>query len=177
MKKVLNPNFEAGSGDSNEPRLLGSILSEMLHGSSPLAIGYRQYIASRENETNEDEKECETNRLFEDIYPHTELDIDLKLFTLKPGRIGENEFLPGMLTRDGENHYSFVQNASKKKRVVNTRNPQVYKGTCINVNEQNDGTLYLSFNRPHYTEEFTFKHFCLKAAEELLVVAGLVEEE
>jgi hypothetical protein len=92
--------------------------------------------------------------------------------------MNENEFLPGMLTRDGENHYSFVQNASKRKRVVvNRRNPQVYKGTCINVNEQNDGTLYLSFNRPHYTEEFTFKHFCLKAAEELLVVAGLVEEE
>ncbi len=31
-----------------QPRLVGSILSEMLHSSSPLAKGYRQFVASKE---------------------------------------------------------------------------------------------------------------------------------
>ena len=56
MKKVLNPKkVEAGSKKSYEPRLLGSIVEEMLHGNSPLAVGYRQYIASLENREVEDQ--------------------------------------------------------------------------------------------------------------------------
>ena len=49
MKKVLKRNFEAGSKESKEPRLLGSIVSEMLHGNSPLAKGYRKFLACNEN--------------------------------------------------------------------------------------------------------------------------------
>ena len=49
MKKVLKSNIKAGSKKSLKPRLLGSIVEEMLHGNSPLAKGYRQYIASQEN--------------------------------------------------------------------------------------------------------------------------------
>ncbi len=167
MKK--NNNTRVRSEAQYGPRLAGEILHDYLKNSSePLACAYRQHVAN--------EKEDETSQLFLDVYPNTELGIDLKLFTLKPGRIGEGEFLAGMLTRDGE-RYCFVQNASKKKRVVKTRNPQLFKGACINVNQQADGSMYLSFNRPHYTEDYTFKHFCLKAAEELLMVAGLVGEE
>ena len=55
MNKVFNAKTKAGSRESNEPRLLGSIVSEMLHGNSPLAIGYRQYIASQENEEDEEQ--------------------------------------------------------------------------------------------------------------------------
>lgn len=173
MKKVLNRNFEAGSKKSNEPRLLGSIVNEMLHSDSPLAKGYRQYIASHENE--ETSVESEPARLFEDIYPHTELDVDLKLFTLKPGRVNEGEFLPGMLTRDGEDHFSFVENASERKKVV-TRNPRVYSGRYVNVSQQDDGSMYPNFNRPRYSENFSFKDLCREASAELLVVAGLVGE-
>lgn len=49
MKKVLNPNIEAGSRESHEPRLVGSIVKEMLLGNSPLAKGYRKHLASNEN--------------------------------------------------------------------------------------------------------------------------------
>lgn len=152
--------FEKKAGSrkpTNEPRCLSEILAEYFAGNSPLGLAYR-------------------NRLFEDVFPSTELSIDLKLFTLKPGRICENEFLPGMLTRDGENHYSFVQNATKKKRKVNRRNPQVFKGLCVNVIQHSDGTLYPTLNRPDYTKDFTFKDFCLRAAEELLTVASLGEK-
>ena len=168
MKK--NNKKRVGSEAKYDPRLAGEILHDYLENSDePFARAYRQHVA--------DEKEDEASQLFENIFPNTELDIDLKLFTLKPGRISKGEILAGMLTRDGEDRYCFVQNAPKKKREVNPRNPQLYKGTCINVNQQNDGTLYVSFNRPHYTEDYTFKQFCLKAAEELLLVAGLVGEE
>lgn len=49
MEKVLNPNIVAGSEKKHEPRLLGSIVEEMLHGNSPLAKGYRVHLSSNEN--------------------------------------------------------------------------------------------------------------------------------
>ena len=131
MKKVLKSNIEAGSRESNEPRLLGSIVSEMLHGNSPLAIGYRQYIASRENEEEEPDK------LFKDFYPNTEPGIDLKLITREPGRLPVGDSISCMLTHDDD---------------------------------------YPTFNRPSYTRDFSFQNFCREAAEELLVVAGLIQE-
>ncbi len=77
------------------------------------------------------------------FYPNTELGIDLKLITRKPGRLGIGEYLDGAITHDGEDHFTFVQNDSeKKKEKVVQRNPHVYEGTYINVNRKNDGTLY-----------------------------------
>ncbi len=172
MNKVLKSNIEAGSRESNEPRLLGSIVSEMLHGDSPLAIGYRQYIASLENE----ETEVENDQLFKDFYPNTELGVDLKLITRTPGRMPVGDFINCMLTRDSDYHYTAVENDIKRK-VAEQRNPYVYTGKRINVHLKSDGTPYPTFNRPRYTKDFSFQDFCREAAEELLVVAGLIEEE
>jgi len=172
MKKVLNRNIEAGSRESSEPRLLGSIVSEMLHGNSPLARGYRQFIASQEKQ----EEEAEDDRLFRDFYPHTELGIDLKLITRTPGRMHVGDSINCMLTRDGDDHYCAVENALEWK-VAEKRNPSVYLGRRINVHRKADGTLYPTFNRPRYTKDFSFQDFCGEAAEELLMVAGLIEEE
>ena len=36
------------------------------------------------------------------FYPNTELGIDLKLITRKPGRLGIGEYLDGAITHDGE---------------------------------------------------------------------------
>ena len=66
MKKVLNPNFQAGSTNNHEPRLVGDILTEMFSSNSPLARGYRQH---------------------QSVYPNTEPCVDLKLLTREPGRI------------------------------------------------------------------------------------------
>jgi hypothetical protein len=82
-----------------------------------------------------------------------------------------------MLTRDGSDHFSFIQNAPKKKRVVNPRNPRVYSGRYVNVSQQDDGSMYPNFNRPRYSENFSFKDLCREAAAELIVIAGLVGEE
>ena len=63
----------------------------------------------------------------------------------------------------------------KKKLVVTQRNPHVYVGKRININRKEDGTLYPTFNRPRYSESFNFQDFCREAAEELLMVSGLIE--
>jgi hypothetical protein len=48
------------------------------------------------------------------LHPNTELGIDLKLFTRKPGRMPLGSYLDGIITHDGEDHFTFVQNAAKK---------------------------------------------------------------
>jgi hypothetical protein len=112
-------------------------------------------------------------KLEKGFYPNTELGIDLKLITRKPGRLGIGEYLDGAITHDDEDHFTFVQNDSEKKKdKVVQRNPHVYEGTYINVNRKKDGTLYPTFNRPQFTEKFTFQDFCLQAAKELWVISG-----
>ena len=47
---MLNNNYDCeGTRRSNEPRLIGDIIKEMFRGNSPLAKGYRTYLASKEN--------------------------------------------------------------------------------------------------------------------------------
>ena len=110
-----------------------------------------------------------------DLYPNNELCVDLKLMTREPGRMPVGAYLDGAITHDSEEHFTFVQNALDNKVVSTKRNPHVYRGKRININRKDDGTLYPTFNRPQYTESLTFQDFCREAAEELLAVAGLVE--
>ncbi len=109
------------------------------------------------------------------FYPTTELDVDLKLMTREPGRMPVGEMIDGAIMHDEEDHFTFVQNDPERKRVgAEQRNPHVYEGCRINVNRKGDGTLYPTFNRPGYTEDFTFADFCREAADELLAVTGLL---
>lgn len=148
-------NFKKKPSGSHEPKVVGAILNEMLRSDSPFAVAYRNHL-----------------------FPDTHLDVDLKLVTREQGRMPVGAYLDGAITRDGENHFSFFQNDAEKKRLVVTqRNPHVYLGKRINVNRKDDGTLYPTFNRPSYTKDFSFQNFCREAAEELLVVAGLLDEE
>ena len=163
--------YEKRSSGYNGPKTIGAILDEILQSDSRFASAYRKF-----KEAMADEEDGEAARLFKDIFPQTELAVDLKLFTHQPGRMREGEFLAGMLTRDTESHFSFMQNATKKK-VATVRNPHIFEGECINVNRKDDGTRYPTFCKPRYSENFTFKHFCLEAAEELLMVADLLGEE
>ena len=63
-----------------------------------------------------------------------------------------------------------------RKVTAVSRNPIVYAGTCINVHRRCDGSLYPTFRRPDCTRFHTFRDFCREAADELRMVAGLVEE-
>mgnify|MGYP004634179001 CR=1 FL=1 len=105
---------------------------------------------------------------------HTEPGIDLKLLTRQPGRLPIGGYLGGVITHDGEGHYSFVESAGEGRWIPQQRNPHIYEGRFVNVNRRPDGTLYPSLTRPPYTEVFTFRHFCLAAAEELRMVADMI---
>lgn len=155
MTKAFNEGSAAQNKNVHEPKLIGEAINDMLQSDSPFAVGYRQRGAT--------------------VYPNTEPCVDLKLLTRQPGRIAIGDYRGGIITRDADDHFSFVENAVEKKReTVQQRNPHVYEGRYINVNRKPDGTLYPTFNRPQFTTDFTFKHFCLAAGEELLQVAGRI---
>ena len=105
---------------------------------------------------------------------HTEPGIDLKLLTRHRGRLPIGGYLGGVITHDGEGHYSFVESAGEGRWIPQQRNPHIYEGRFVNVNRRSDGSLYPSLTRPPYTEAFTFRHFCLAAAEELRMVADMI---
>lgn len=154
---------------SHEPKSVGAILNEMLRSNPRLANACRMF-----KDALAEEEETEPDRLFRDLHPDTHLGIDLKILSRKPGRMHVGENISCMLTRDGEDHFTAVEDALKKQ-VAERRNPIIFRGMRINVHSKDDGTLYPTFNRPHYTECFTFSDFCRRAAEELMAVAEAFE--
>lgn len=166
MKK--NNVSRVGSEKQYGPRLADEILHDYLENSNDaFAVAYREHKA---------EDDAESERLFRDFYPHTELGIDLKLITRKPGRMHVGDSIYCELTRDGDYHYIAVENALKRK-VTEQRNPIVFCGLRINVHRQSDGNLYPTFNRPRYSKDFSFEDFCIQAAQELLTIARFLGEE
>ena len=125
---------------------------------------------------NQPTNECinQSNRLFVDLFPTTELAINLKLLLRTPRRLAIGEMVPGVITHDGDDHFSFLESDVARKTEAVKRNPCIMQGKYINVHRKDDGTLYPTFCRPTYTPELTFGDFCRKAAEELLTVAGFV---
>ena len=164
----------SSSKKTNEPKVIGEVLSEYFQSNEPLAVVFCSRQAKGEATADE---ENEDDRLFRDFFPDTHLCVDLKVITRKHGRMRVGEYINCMLKRDGEYHFTAVETAPEMKKTAERRNPIVYLGTCINLHRKADGTIYPTFNRPGYTADFTFADFCREAAEELLVVAGLVEEE
>ena len=164
MKKVLNVNYEAGSRESNEPRLLGSIVEEMLHGKSPLAKGYRQYIASLENEEAEEQG----------WHSNTELCIDLKTILRSDRKAKNNKDYQGVLTRDGEEHFSFVETQPTSAK----RNPRLFRGKYITITRWADGSLHPNFRpMPNVGAGFRVEHYAFEVYRELFrALKGLVEE-
>ena len=163
MKKVLNPQIEAGSRASNEPRLLGSIVKEMLHGNSPLAVGYRQYIASRENTEAVSWK------------PNTHLCVDLKTFLRSDRCAKPNREYLGWLKRDKEDHFIFVESLPQP---VGKRNPHVFKGRFITVTRRDDGSFQPNFRPMPKGKGFSLERYAQGVYNELCIaLGGLIEEE
>jgi hypothetical protein len=86
-------------------------------------------------------------------------------------------YINGTIEHDSEEHYTFTEGGLEKNATSIMRSPHIYKGTCVNVVRRADGNLYPTFNRPRYTESFSFSDFCIAAAKELIEVSGLGEKE
>ena len=175
MKKVFNPNTKAGSQEQNEPRLLGSIVEEMLHGNSPLAKGYRQYIASLENGEAE-EPEWHAN---------TELGCDVKTFLRNDRRLQTDKGYLGVLRLDSETeidefrcrdaHMTFIETVPM---TAGKRNPHVYVGEYITVTRRDDGSLRPNFKpMPQLGTNMSVDNYAFEVYCELRqALKGLVEE-
>ena len=175
MKKVLKSNIEAGSRESNEPRLLGSIVSEMLHGDSPLAIGYRQYIASRENEEDEEQG----------WHANTDLGCDLKTLLRSDKRAKVGKSYLGVLRCDSDAivdeflsrdpHYTFIE---AKTMWVGKRNLRIFDGKFITVTRRDDGSYRLNFKPLKIGADFSLERYALGVYNEIcMALEGLVEDE
>ena len=165
-------NFKKRPSDSHEPKAVGAILDDMLRRDSRFASAYRRYI-----EAVDDKAEVETGQFFRDLFPDTHLGVDVKVFSIKPGRIPIGTFFEGYFTRNCEDKFLIVEKASEKMAKTVQRNPVIFAGDCVNVHLLADGTKRLEFNRPRFYSDFTFRDFCLAAAQELVTIARLLGEE
>ena len=175
MKKVLNPKkVEAGSKKSKEPRLLGSIVEEMLHGNSPLAVGYRQYIASQENGEAEEQG----------WHPNTHLGVDVKTLLRSDVRMVAGKEYQGIFRLDSEGitdeflcrdpHLTFIEAMPQKG---GRRNPHVFDGQFITVTRRDDGSMRLNFKKLEVGADFSVERYALGVYNELCIaLAGLVED-
>ena len=110
-------------------------------------------------------------RTWTGLYPNTELDVDLKLVTQKQGRMELGEYLNGMITRDGEDHFTFVENATEQRK-AERRNPSIYEGQWINVKRRADGTVYPTFKRTKSIGAGKLGDYAVNTTCELLMVVG-----
>ena len=175
MKKVLKSNIEAGSRKSNEPRLFGSIVSEMLHGNSPLAIGYRQYIVSQEN--GEDEEQG--------WHANTDLGCDVKTLLRSDMRMKVGKNYPGVLRLDSESivdefrsrdpHYTFVETVPL---TAGKRNPHVFDGRFVTITRKDDGSLRPNLKQmPKLGTNLSVDNYTFEVYRELRQgLKGLIEE-
>jgi len=171
-------NFDskkAGSQEQNEPRLLGSIVEEMLHGNSPLAKGYRQYIASQENGEAEEPG----------WHANTELGCDVKTILRSDRRLQTDKGYLGVLRLDAEAdidefrcrdaHMTFIETVPM---TAGKRNPHVFDGEYITLTRRDDGSLRPNFKpMPKLGANLSVDNYAFEVYRELRgALKGLVEE-
>ena len=119
---------------------------------------------------------------------NTELCIDLKTklqndVLMKPGKD-----YPGILKREipseefgfDDNRYSFIETVPK---IVEKRNPRVFKGEFITITRQDNGTYRPNFRPMKVDADFSVEKYAAGVANELLwaleglIESGSVEEE
>ena len=159
VTRISNSRRPSGSGKENEPKVIGEVLNEYFQSNEPSAVALR-------------------DRLFKDIHPHTEPCCQLKLLTRQPGRPEVGTMFDGTLVREGEDRFVFCEQLFEKKKESQTpRNAHLYEGTYINVNMRDDGVVYPTFRYGRLDKKnIVFRDFCREAAEELVKVAGRIEE-
>lgn len=155
---------------TQEPRLMNDIINDLLNGQAPFALARRQRTGRAWTENMRTES-AGAVRAWTGFYPNTELGVDLKLVTQEQGRMELGEYLDGMITRDGEDHFTFVENATEQRK-AERRNPSIYEGQWINVKRRADGTVYPTFKRTKGIVAGKLGDYAVSTTCELLMVVG-----
>lgn len=134
---------------------MNDIINDLFNGQTPFARARRH----------------RSGRAWTGLYPNTELGVDLKLVTQEQGPMELGEYLDGMITRDGEDHFTFVENDTEQRK-AERRNPSIYMGQWINVKRRADGTVYPTFKRTKGIGAGKLGDYAVSTTCELLMVVG-----
>ncbi len=142
------------------PRLVGEILHDYLENSNePMAVAYREQSAEAGG-----------------WHRNTDLCVDVKTFLRKDKVARMGKTYSGLLCRDQEEHYSFVETLPATSTAAK-RNPHVYEGEYITVTRRDDGTCRPNFKPLKTGANFTVEGYARGVAREIVeALKGLVEE-
>ena len=186
MKKVLNFNFRAGSRNSNEPRLIGDILAEMFSSGSPLAKAIRQSVASHkyadaEGKAAAEDADAEGKAAAagnSGWFRNTELCSDIKTYLCfdRIAKIGK--VYKGLLRRDSDDHFSFLECRRSASANAIIRNPHVFEGKYINVTRRlKDGHIRFNFKEVDFGGRFNPMSFAIGVMKEIIMAFKCLGEE
>ncbi len=186
MKKVFNSNFQAGSKKTDGPRLVGDILAEMFSSKSPLAKGIRQSVASHkyaDAEGKADAEDADAERKADAAdnggwFRNTELCSDIKTYLCfdRIAKIGK--VYKGLLRRDSDDHFSFLECRRSANANAIIRNPHVFEGKYINVTRRmKDGHIRFNFKEVDFGGRFNPMSFAIGVMKEIIMAFKCLGEE
>ena len=186
MTKVFNFNFQAGSRKTDEPRLIGDILAEMFSSKSPLAKGIRKSVASHkyadaERKADTEDADAEGKAAAEGNsgwFRNTELCSDIKTYLCfdRIAKIGK--VYKGLLRRDSDDHFSFLECRRSASANAIIRNPHVFEGKYINVTRRmKDGHIRFNFKEVDFGVGFNPLSFAVGVMREILKALRCLGEE
>ena len=150
MKKVLNGNFGAGAKRMKEPRLVGSIVEDMLHcwnRNTDLAVDLKTVLHS--------DTSMRTGKEYQGVL-----------------RRDQEASIEDFRCHDA--HYTFIETV---RRTAEKRNPHVYDGKYITVTRRDDGSLRPNFKPMKVDKDFSAYRYALGVFNELMwALDGLLEK-
>lgn len=172
---MTKKNYRAGSRNSNEPRLIGDILAEMFSSNSPLAKAIRQSVASHKYADAEGKAAAEGNSGW---FRNTELCSDIKTYLCfdRIAKIGK--VYKGLLRRDSDDHFSFLECRRSASANAIIRNPHVFEGKYINVTRRmKDGHIRFNFKEVDFGGRFNPMSFAIGVMKEIIMAFKCLGEE
>lgn len=182
MKKVLNPNFQAGSTRfSNGPRPVCDIITELFASNSLFVKAFRHCTASHEDAAAggqaDDARSRTTVSVVKGWFRNTDLCVDVKTFLRhdRIAKIGKN--YTGVLCHDKDDHYAFVETGLTAAN-ANIRNPHIFEGKYINVTRRmRDGHVRFNFKDVDFGGRFNPLSFAIAVMKEILKAFKCLGEE
>lgn len=105
---------------------------------------------------------------------NTDLCVDVKTLLRSDRRARQGKSYTGVLTRDAEEHYTFVE---AQPSTDGKRNPHLFVGSYITITRQDDGTLRPNFKPIKKGAGWSVGGYAQGVCDELReALAGLVEE-
>ena len=100
---------------------------------------------------------------------NTDLCVDMKTLLLSDRITKIGKCYPGLLTRDEETHYTFVET---QLPTADKRNPRVFDGHYLTITRRGDGTLRLNFKKLVVGPHFSVEKYALGVYNELCMALG-----